>query len=456
MPQTPPDYGRHILSVVRQSRRENGLDALIDKIAAIRPVDSQGRYLHWDEFRFHAPPEGIDVPTHWAFTRRARAFASQSTPFIDTSGRTFTFTLTDAINRALHEIDSNARGAIGITGAVPGDDEANRFLIRSLVEEPFSSSLLEGAATTRDQAKKLIFENRAPKTQSERMVLNNYHAIEFIKRRRNEDLTPEIVHELHRLVTEGTLDKPNKAGIFRSRNEDVNVVDDPTGEVLHRPPVADELSARLAQLCEFANAGAGDDKFVHPILRAIILHFMLAYDHPYIDGNGRTARALFYWAVLRHGYWLLEYVSISSIINKAPIRYGTAFLHTETDAADLTYFLIHQIDVLMKSIEALYGFIERKRRELDSLSAFLASDEVRREFNHRQIALLHDAVRSPHARYTIQDHLKAHGVSYLTARNDLETLAAAGYLRKRRIGNRSLYVPTQMLRRLKTEVGAGN
>jgi Fic family protein len=75
-----------------------------------------------------------------------------------------------------------------------------------------------------------------------------------------------------------------------------------------------DLPERMRALCAFANMRTGVDGFVHPIVRAIILHFMLAYDHPYVDGNGRTARALFYWSALKDGYWLIEYVSISRII----------------------------------------------------------------------------------------------------------------------------------------------
>ena len=92
---------------------------------------------------------------------------------------------------------------------------------------------------------------------------------------------------------------------------------------------------------------------MHPAIRAIILHFWLAYDHPFIDGNGRTARALFYWLMLRHGYWLFEFISISEIILKAPVQYGEAFLYTETDQNDLTYFIIHQTEVIRKSMQSL-------------------------------------------------------------------------------------------------------
>lgn len=61
----------------------------------------------------------------------------------------------------------------------------------------------------------------------------------------------------------------------------------------------------MTAMCAFPN-GHLPDTFIHPAIRAIILHFWLGYDHPFVDGNGRTARALFYWAMLRQNYSLFE------------------------------------------------------------------------------------------------------------------------------------------------------
>jgi len=57
----------------------------------------------------------------------------------------------------------------------------------------------------------------------------------------------------------------------------------------------------MEAMCAFVN-GRDTEPFIHPAIRAMILHFWLAYDHPFVDGNGRTARALFYWAMLRPGH----------------------------------------------------------------------------------------------------------------------------------------------------------
>ena len=89
-----------------------------------------------------------------------------------------------------------------------------------------------------------------------------------------------------------TLENPDAVGRFRHADEPGKVADD-EGTVYHEPPPADKLAARVQAMLDFANGNDQEDNFIHPGGRAIILHFWLAYDHPFADGNGRTARALF-------------------------------------------------------------------------------------------------------------------------------------------------------------------
>ena len=219
-------------------------------------------------------------------------------------------------------------------------------------------------------------------------------------------------------------------------------VSDNYGCVFHVPPAAAELPARLVAMCDFANART-PDYFIHPVVRAVILHFWLAYDHPFVDGNGRTARALFYWQMLNSGYWLFEFVSISQIIKKSPVAYGTAYLHTETDDNDLTYFLIHQADVVRKALLELHAYVARKSKEMTVLHAVP-------DLNHRQIALLTHALRHPNARYDIATHEMSHGVVYQTARVDLLSLAAKGLLEQRKSGRSLVFIsPVDLEERLR-------
>jgi len=457
IPATPPDF-REVFRRQMKAVAAGGpgeLNVLAARAAKASPIDGKGRYLHWEDFRFRPTPDGIDPALWWSLVRRAREARASALPLTDKRGAAFFFVPTDTIARALHEIDSQTRGGVRLDTIVPSDMEAKSFLITSLIEEPFNSSVLEGAVATRERAKKIIRENREPKTLGERMIVNNYRAIEFIKRQKDEALTPALVCELHRLTTAGTLENPAMTGVLRRPQDNINVEDVITGDILHAPPPAQTLPARLDALCEFANSDDEEGPFIHPILRAVMLHFMLAYDHPFVDGNGRTARALYYWAVVRYGYWLLEYVSISKAINEAPTRYGMAFLETETDEGDLTYFINHQLDMILTGIKSLYAFIDKKKAEVETLQKVLSDGRLRASFNHRQLALLNEAARASSRIFTIEEHRKAHGVSYLTARKDLEGLAAANFLEKRKQGVASLYRPAKGLAGKLAQISGG-
>jgi Fic family protein len=240
-------------------------------------------------------------------------------------------------------------------------------------------------------------------------------------------MTIERVLEFHRIVTQGTLHDPLSAGRFQQpREERVVVADRDDGKVLHQPPPAESLPDRMARLVEFAN-GQGLDGFLHPVVRAILIHLWLAYDHPFADGNGRTARALFYWSMLSQGYWLTEYLLISRILKKAPAKYARAFLYTESDSADATYFILYQLSVICRAIEELHTYLKRKMREVRQAELLLKISDL----NHRQIALLSHALRHPDADYTFRSHMISHRVAYESARSDLLDLASRGLLSRR-------------------------
>ena len=314
---------------------------------------------------------------------------------------------------------------------ITNPETKDRYYVGSLIEEAITSSQIEGAATTRKVAKEMLRSGREPRDRSERMIINNYLTMRRIGELKNEPLTKKLVLEIHRCVTERTLDDPSAAGRLRSdTKQEKVVVDDAYGEVYHDPPPASELEDRMAAMCSFAN-GETPSGFIHPAIRSIILHFWLAYDHPFLDGNGRTARALFYWSMLRHHYWLCEYLSISRIIRKAPMKYQRAFLYSETDDNDLTYFILYHLDVMHRAVEELHDYIRRKTSQLRKIESELRGIIV---LNHRQRALVSHALHHPGQIYTIESHRSSHNVVYETARRDLGDLTERGLLKAVRVG----------------------
>jgi Fic family protein len=259
--------------------------------------------------------------------------------------------------------------------------------------------------------------------------------MDHIRSLRDDPITPDRILELHRTLTIDTLDDPADAGRLRT-DDQVNVVDNRDGTILHAPPHHRELPGRLERLCEFANAGTDSSPFVHPLVRAILLHFMLGYDHPFADGNGRTARALFYWSTSRSGYWLMEFLSISRFLRQAPRQYMQAYLHTETDHNDTTYFVLHQLDIIRRSIAALHTYLARKTQEQrDAERLLVRAGPLRSRLNSRQVALLTHALNHPGESYRVSQHQAVHNVVYQTARADLLDLEHLGLLGKEKQGN---------------------
>lgn len=421
--------------------------------AAIQHVNPlpAGKYLHWDELRRRAAPDGLTHAEWWAAVTLARASSFQRLPLLDKRGQPFVFATPSPVAIDLHHIDRDAAGQIRAAGDAPMQADSQRYLMSSLIEEAITSSQLEGASTTRKVAAAMLRSGRKPRDLSERMIFNNYLAMAHLRALRQEKLTPDHVLELHQMLTEDTLDDPEDAGRYR-RDDEVRVVDVRDNTMLHAPPPHAELPERMQRLCDFANADETSLPFVHPVLRAILLHFMIGYDHPFADGNGRTARALFYWSMARSGYWLMEYTSISHILRKAPAQYMRAYLHTETDKNDTTYFLLHQLQTIRQAIAALHEYVARKSREQQETERLLAaSPNLRGRFNHRQTALLNHALRNTGEGYRVDAHQRSHGVVYQTARNDLLQLEALGLLEKSKQGNAFVfYAPVDLRDRLNT------
>lgn len=415
IPQTAPDFDG-LLDELSEDKRF----ALIQEASKISDHHS---YLHWDELRRR--PAGVNYSNkeRWLAIKLKRRSAYQQIPLLDLQQNPFHYYITASFQEFLHRIDSAVGGGIALSEPAMNAQARDRYAINSLIEEAITSSQLEGAVSTREVAREMLKSGRKPRDRSEQMILNNFSTMQEISALKDRELDYELLFSIHEHVTRDTLDKPDAAGRFRTADEKISIVDQ-EGTVYHRPPPAHELRGRMRKMFDFAN-GKTPEQFIHPLMRAIILHFWLAYDHPFYDGNGRTARALFYWAMLKGGYWQFEYLSISSVLVKAPSKYARSFLFTESDDNDLNYFIIHQIEVINKAMIGLQEYITRKNQELFDAEANLT---YLKQLNYRQQAVVVHAMRHPQQEYSIASHRRSHNVAYATARSDLQELQQLGLL----------------------------
>jgi len=291
------------------------------------------------------------------------------------------------------------------------------YSVSSLMEEAIASSQMEGAVTTTKKAKEMLRKNIRPKDRSERMIVNNYRAMLFIKDHKEQPLTPELIREIHRIVTEGTLDE-RYIGVFRD-NDNVVVQDALTGEVYHQPIPVDEVETAIQQLCDFINDESGR---LHPLIKGMILHYAIAYIHPFEDGNGRVARTLFYWYELKSGYWMMEYLAQSKYIKDHKRRYEESYIFGETDGNDMTYFMLYNLEALMDSIDRFEGYLKRKMEEERSTKTDLSDYGL----NDRQISIVTGLMNG--GSVTVRSIENLYKVSLNTARADIRYLTESELL----------------------------
>jgi len=379
----------------------------------VKSINSE--YLYWDKVKYKKTT--LTSLELWTAVKFSRLLKRQ---YIGFGKYIFSFTSTDYMLKMLHNFDLNIGGSLGSNVGIVETDKS-KYLISSIMEEAISSSQMEGAATTRKKAKEMLQKELKPKNKSEQMILNNYETIQYITQHRNDDLSLENLLYIHSLITKNTLDKPYDEGLLRS-NDDIYVVNHTTSEVVHQPPHYGEVNDLLTTLCDFFNKDSGD--FIHPIIKGIIIHFMIAWIHPFSDGNGRTARTLFYWYMLKKGYWLTEYLSISRIIKDTKNQYEKAYLYTENDENDLTYFVTYHLKTMEKAFDALKEYIRRKQKEAKHAAQFLKIPNI----NERQaqiIKLLHE---ESDRILNIKEMENRFQVSNFTARSDLKGLEELGFL----------------------------
>lgn len=406
---TNQQLAKALLDKNKESNKE--LQALLDKI--------NDGYEYWDTVKYKKLTSGITDIDLWTYVKASRlnlTIGVWQNPLLMLG-------LTNRMQRLCHEFDMNFGGSWGDSSVIPAESR-QQYLVSSLMEEAIYSSQMEGAATTRKVAKDMLRKKMSPRDKSQQMIVNNYQTINYIAEHKTDSLTPELLLHVHQLMTSNTLDSPDDSGRFR-KNDDIVVENGITHETGHIPPTYTEIPSFVKSLCDFFNE-THSKVFIHPIIRGIIIHFMIAYVHPFVDGNGRTARAMFYWYMLRQGYWLTEYMSISRVIAKSKKAYEKSFLYAEADMLDIGYFVNYNLGVLEKSFKQLQEYIKRKQLDKNSANKFFKLGNI----NERQAQILKMYYEDPALILTVKDLQVKFLVTPTTAKNDLMLLLERKFIKE--------------------------
>ena len=387
----------------------------------------ESEYLHWDKVKYLGFKKN-DINL-WKEIKLIRKLISKKFVLNTKHPISLEYGVNDFLQQKLHYLDFNF-GAGLQKEQLLSDLDKHQYLSNALMEESIFSSMIEGATTTRVKAKDMLRKGKKPNNKSEQMILNNYKTIQYISENKSEEITIHKLFEIHKLVTENTLEEEN-CGVFRNTN-DVLVMNQITGEIVHTPPSFKELEELMQSFCDFFNNNPKEE-FIHPIVKASILHFLIGYIHPFVDGNGRTARALFYWYLLKNGYWLTEYLSISRVILKTKTQYEKAYIYSEIDEMNVSYFIHYQVKVLTQAFEDLKDYLSKKKKEENKLNKYLKVSNI----NERQAQILYWIEEDANRYFSVKEIENVFSVTNQTARTDIEELVTQDYLKKISINKKS-------------------
>lgn len=413
-------------------------------------------YLHYDQLkrRIRDPEKLLSF---WQHIVMARRISATQLPLlhIRTSNSSARYCIprinvTALIQKSCSVVDRLTSSAAQ-TERYEKFDAADYLMDELTLAEAIASSQLEGAATTSRVALEMLKVGRMPRDEGEKMIMGNFRMMNYVSERGNAPFSVEEIQTLHRVAIEGISDDKYLPGQLRTVSDNV-VVADHQGNVIHTPPDADRLPEALERLCTFINTPhetAEDETYLHPLVKACIIHFMIGYLHPFKDGNGRTARALFYWYMLKCGYTAFRYISISKLLKNAPAKYVRAYLYSETDEMDLTYFVNYQCEIVSRAVEEYLDFIQQFIHTRVELRAWLYDSGIFSQINARQRDLAAIAINQPGILFTAAEVCARMGVSENTAREDLKKLTALGLMKAMKEGKGNVYLSPRNMHELK-------
>ena len=364
----------------------------------------------------------------WKAVQEYRKDKSIKVPLFDKEGKNFWFIITENIREALEYIDES--GQMSLLENI--DAKIKSQVVHDfLIDESFSSSVIEGAFSTKKRTNEIIKNKLDPKNLSEQMILNNYHALTYILDNIDDPLSEKILLDIYKIITKNTL--RDDCITEKYRTDIVHVTDIYHGEPIYTAPTHDKIQPMMDDLFKFIS-DVGD---IHPIIKACIIHFYFVYVHPFFDGNGRTARVISFMYLIQNGYNFFKFYSVSNMIKNSRSKYYASIKQTEDYDNDLTYFIYYMVEMYANSINEVLGrFVKVMNRNL--IDKYLDNSGLK--LSNRQNKVIDALLKEDGSNFiSISEYQKRYKTSYETARSDLLQLHDLGLLNKVKKGKKHFY-----------------
>ncbi|MFG1592826.1 Fic family protein [Halobacteriovorax sp. CON-3] len=379
------------------------------------------RYTPLDDIKYRLDSLGVslrDWPEVKGTIQRLRR-ASSIPLYVEEIDKKFWFYPADCINKKLHQIESLGGSLFDLIQR--HQNFKQEFLINAAVEEAITSAIYEGANSTRSKAKALISSGEKPKDKDEYMLINNYLAMKWIKENVSKQVSKDLILKVHEIVSQNTLegDDANFSGKFRNNKVYVG-----THEGIDYTKIEDTID-------EVIELTTNNPRYLHGLIKGILLHYFTAYIHPFFDGNGRTARTLFYFKAMKNNLKFVELLSISANLKQHSKRYEKSFDLVKEHQLDLTYFIDFCLDSLLLSLKK----VQEKVNFLITISELITRDGL----SETQVSLLQKMALNKYKAISIEEYALDINKSREISRRELKDLKVKGYVFEHKQGKKFVY-----------------
>ncbi|KKQ41542.1 MAG: hypothetical protein A3H17_00710 [Candidatus Levybacteria bacterium RIFCSPLOWO2_12_FULL_37_14] len=234
-----------------------------------------------------------------------------------------------------------------------------QFRKDALIRTVHYGTHIEGNELNLDQAEKVLAgQDVVARDRDIQEVINYRKAIEFISEIRIKDeglrINEETIRKLHKITVNKILPS-EKCGEYRKTQ--VVVKNNQTGQVSFRPPEASTIPSQIKDLLVFIESSRNQD--IHPVLKSGIVHYELVRIHPFLDGNGRVARALSTLILFLEGYDIRKFFSLEEYFDSKASEYYDALQSVEKTGGDLTKWLEYFTEGLAIELSKIKEKVER-------------------------------------------------------------------------------------------------
>jgi len=300
----------------------------------------------------------------------------------------------------------------------------------AIIRSAHSSTAIEGNRLSLEQVSDLAQGREVMATRKDKQeVLNYLRVLENIgKSSDGKKITEKDILNIHKQLTQETLENPSDCGVYRNRY--VVVGNRLTGEVIFRPPKNEDVPNLAKAMIAWLNSSEANA--LDPVIEAGIAHYEFVRIHPFVDGNGRTARVLATLILYLRGFDAKQFFSLDDYYDSDRPSYYRALQSVDQKSLDLTNWLEYFIEGVKVSIAAVKERIIR-----------LSSERLRRT-KHGQIALTEKQMRIvekiiQNDKITCGDISKEFGISRQAALKEMNKLKKMGIVKPRGKGRGAHY-----------------